>query len=1168
MLCTSVAWGQNGESPGHPSRTPHSRDNNTRAASASAITVTESTGMTPEQLVSNVFLGDGVHISNVKFNGVNTSLTSTTGAQLGTFTANTTDYTYPTNFFENGLIMTTGKITTAVGPNDTGSESNSISGDTPACSELAALIPGYSVNKPAVLEFDFVTVAEHIQFNYVFASEEYPEWAGSNYNDVFGFFVTDMVTNTTQNIALIPGTNIPVAINNIHSATGSSYTSVAAYEQYYHTIPSNSPLMQYDAYDGPFVAEMDVVPCRNYHMKLAIANVGDNSYDSGVFLEAASFSASVLNEVVNFEYSGHQYIVAGCYGADVTFTLPHAVENDSIIVLHYGGSALNGVNVELLPDIIEMPAGDSTYTLHITGIDNGQNNNDTLILTIQYENSVCTATQEGKIDIYIVQDSGIELSSQDISTCGNLTSMSVNVVYGEATDIMWSPSTNLTNPHGLTTGFINPPTETTQYTVTASDQYGCKTTSTTFTLTYAPTETQEATEHVCQGTHYTGHGLDITPTEPGTITESIEITASGSDCAGTLNLTLIVDPTPENTIAVTECDSYTWDNGTQLEYTQSGVYDFVTPTANGCDSTVHLDLTINNSKTSEFNAEGCNSYTWDGTTYSQSGDFVRSYQTTQGCDSIVTMHLTLGLTLTHEFSVTECDSYTWDGTEYTTSNDYVNQYTSVDGCDSVVTLHLTINNSNHNGTATATACESYTWNGQTYTESGVYTYPTQTVQGCDSTATLNLTINYADQSTTSVTECDSYTWNGQTYNESGTYTYSTQTTLGCDSTAILNLTINNSEYPEMTQAACETYTWHNTEYTQSGDYTYETTTEQGCNKVETLHLTIDYPEYPEFTETACDSYNWNGTEYTNSGTYTYETTTQAGCLRVETLYLTVNHSDQSTMEMTECDNYFWNGVNYTQSGQYEYHTQTVLGCDSIVHLNLTINNSEYPVENINYCDNYLWNGQEYNHSGTYTYETTTSAGCERIETLNLTIVETPNIVIDGDHFPIGGSETSFSIYNYEIVPQNSSTVFDSVVWHMDNINWYIDPHNNGMDVDLHIFTWIPDTVQLIATAYNECGSHTYIFWIHTSYYDIEEHSQDNSINILPNPNNGNMNFEFNDFKDEAMVKVIDNNGNLVDTFTINRSDFRYEMTPKASGTYHFVITHDGKVTTKRIVIVK
>ncbi len=436
-------------------------------------------------------------------------------------------------------------------------------------------------------------------------------------------------------------------------------------------------------------------------------------------------------------------------------------------------------------------------------------------------------------------------------------------------------------------------------------------------------------------------------------------------------------------------------------------------------------------------------------------------------------------------------------------------------------------------------------------------------------ATLNLTINYQDQSTTDITECDSYTWNGQTYTESGIYTFPTQTVLGCDSLATLNLTINNSEYPVETVSACDTYTWHETEYTNSGSYTFETTTADGCTRIETLNLTIDHSEYPDETVTVCDSYEWNGMTLTTSDTYTYETTTSAGCQRIETLYLTVNHSDESTTEMSECDSFFWNGVNYTQSGQYEYHTQTVHGCDSVAHLNLTINNSEYPVETVKYCDNYLWNGQEYTSTGTYTYETVTEAGCERIETLNLTIVETPDIIIEGDHFPVGGSETNFSVYNYEIIPQNTSTVFDSVTWSLDNLNWYIETHDNGMNADVHIFTWLPDTLLLLATAYNECGSYTYTFWIRTSYYGVND-IEDSHISITPNPNKGSMEIHLDNMSGKTEVQVYDINGKRIDSFMIDEGIkvYPYEMKTKAIGVYNFVISNGSATITKRVVISK
>ena len=72
----------------------------TRATTASAITTQYATGMTPEELVNNVFLGNGVEISNVKFNGISTSLTTGNGLQLGLFTADTLTYTFPTHFFQ------------------------------------------------------------------------------------------------------------------------------------------------------------------------------------------------------------------------------------------------------------------------------------------------------------------------------------------------------------------------------------------------------------------------------------------------------------------------------------------------------------------------------------------------------------------------------------------------------------------------------------------------------------------------------------------------------------------------------------------------------------------------------------------------------------------------------------------------------------------------------------------------------------------------------------------------------------------------------------------------------------------------------------------------------------------------------------------------------------
>ena len=78
-----------------------------------------------------------------------------------------------------------------------------------------------------VIEFDFVPEGDSISFNYVFVSEEYPEYVCASFNDAFGFFLTGPNPNlpnyNAENIALIPNpnnpstyTNTPVAINTVN----------------------------------------------------------------------------------------------------------------------------------------------------------------------------------------------------------------------------------------------------------------------------------------------------------------------------------------------------------------------------------------------------------------------------------------------------------------------------------------------------------------------------------------------------------------------------------------------------------------------------------------------------------------------------------------------------------------------------------------------------------------------------------------------------------------------------------------------------------------------------------------------------------------------------------------------------------------------------------------
>ena len=351
------------------------------------VAVTSSSGQTAASLVTSVLMGNGVSVSNVRFNNQTGVLNSSTGAQLGTFTNNLG--VFPGLGFSSGLIVTTGNINIAPGPNNSGSAGNSVSSGM-SCPELANLVGG-SIYNPAVLEFDFVTIASVVTFNYVFASEEYPEYVGSSYNDVFGFFVTDLVTHQTYNIAHVPGTTIPVAINNVNQNS---------YSAYYHPVANNSYDMQYDAYIGPFSATMSVVPCRNYHIKIAITNVGDGAFDSAVFLEAQSFSGNVVELDVEYDNPDVPYIIYGCNNGTFTVELDHPLDQDSTFHLTFDGTAVNGVDIQQIPSDITIHAGDSAISFPIIPLANPSS--DTLTFTISYTSTNCTSTESGEITIHIL----------------------------------------------------------------------------------------------------------------------------------------------------------------------------------------------------------------------------------------------------------------------------------------------------------------------------------------------------------------------------------------------------------------------------------------------------------------------------------------------------------------------------------------------------------------------------------------------------------------------------------------------------------------------------------------------------------------------------------------------------------------------------------------------
>lgn len=248
---------------------------------------------------------------------------------------------------------------------------------------------------------------------------------------------------------------------------------------------------------------------------------------------------------------------------------------------------------------------------------------------------------------------------------------------------------------------------------------------------------------------------------------------------------------------ITACGSYQWIDGNT--YTSSNNSAFVLrPNANGCDTVITLNLTINQpSPMTNIQENGCDSFTWsaNGQTYYQGGTFDVTLSNQYGCDSMVRLNLSLGAASSGSSTVTACDSFTWalNGQTYYSTGARAYTTTNASGCDSVATYGIFINQSKHVTIDTA-ACSPFLWdaNGQSYSQAGTYFANFTGSNNCDSVMMLNLTL-LEDSSTQVESACQSYFWNlnGQTYTSSGQYQQVLTNAFGCDSLITLDLSITS-----------------------------------------------------------------------------------------------------------------------------------------------------------------------------------------------------------------------------------------------------------------------------------------------------------------------------------------------------------------------------------------
>jgi len=245
---------------------------------------------TPEQLVKELLLSknSGIKVTNVRYSG--------NPLALGAY--HTFSKVMPV---KKGIILSTGRASDADGPNE--STNVGVAFYNPGSDELSHLANGTTYDA-ATLSFTLYPQSDSIEFEYAFASEEYPEFVNKGVNDVFAFFISGDGYDKPYNLALIPETDIPVTVDNINSRTNSEYylesrpwgVNNLSYFEQHPGVGERSYNCEYDGMTICLKAKARVTPFKPYVLTMAIADVGDYVYDSGVFIKMESLKSTGQGE--------------------------------------------------------------------------------------------------------------------------------------------------------------------------------------------------------------------------------------------------------------------------------------------------------------------------------------------------------------------------------------------------------------------------------------------------------------------------------------------------------------------------------------------------------------------------------------------------------------------------------------------------------------------------------------------------------------------------------------------------------------------------------------------------------------------------------------------------------------------------------------------------------
>lgn len=560
---------------------------------------------------------------------------------------------------------------------------------------------------------------------------------------------------------------------------------------------------------------------------------------------------------------------------------------------------------------------------------------------------------------------------------------------------------------------------------------GCDSLRYTLSLTIQEPFYQEETATICANQSHTWRGRSYS--KAGVYYDSL-VAHLPPYCDSVYCLKLSVNPTYEYTLYDTICEGDHFEFG-GIYYSTGGFYTRSLKTAHtGCDSIIHLSLTVKPITRIEKPVHLCDGDYFDfhGEHHTTAGQYIDTTTSVLiGCDSITTFNVFFHPVNRDTLYAETCagEPFKFYGHEVYTGGEHVFGGQSAYGCDSLHVLYLTVHPTYSNDT-TVTLCSGdkvkvfNKWydRGSTYYDT-LHTY----LHGCDSIYTIHVDEYSYENSHVDISMCkgDYYDWRGKRITEANTYRDTVFHSSGCNDVYELMVNVKQPGYREIaaTISGASYYEMNSRIYRSTGIYydTLQNASRNGCDSIVKLDLTV-YPEYKDKQRAQIcvgESYEFTrGTLLTESGFYVDTLTSILGTDSVVELVLTVYRPifHESVVHISDRDiPYQWKGHDIYQSVEYaEYdsvYTSVVTGCDSIERLKLYVHPTYLKEEYVEICDDRRFDWHKYsglNESGTY-YDSlyTQTWNQDSIHVLHLTVSKTYRKdttvhMCEGDVYPFGG----------------------------------------------------------------------------------------------------------------------------------------------------------------------